>query len=238
MIIGLTGAAGSGKDTVAGILVRSSKRNEIDRAFGIEADECRLQEWQRIAFADALYREVCDAFGINIEIFRVREHKETSTLALNMAQCGDRAFVEVVRAIEWNQFDWLAPHSPRQILQWWGTDYRREQDEDYWVRPVRCRVLAAQQQDRILRQEKSWAFADVRRRNEADLAYELSGSVPGALVVVERDVEAVAKHKTEAFWATCTPDYRLDNRHDLDQTRSNLSAILDAHIAAQKRLIG
>ncbi len=56
MIIGLTGAAGSGKDTVADILIRSSKRKEIDRAFGIETDECLTRDWRRIAFADALYR--------------------------------------------------------------------------------------------------------------------------------------------------------------------------------------
>ncbi|MBU2722911.1 nucleoside/nucleotide kinase family protein [Acidithiobacillus ferridurans] len=218
MIVGFTGPAGCGKDTAADILVST-------RGFRKES------------FATNLYREVSDAFGVSVDRLSNRATKELPMVGLEATLCDDLGFVEVLQHVD-PEFDWHKPYSPRQILQWWGTDYRREQDEDYWVRPVRCRVLAAQQQDRILRQEKSWAFADVRRRNEADLAYELSGSVPGALVVVERDVEAVAKHKTEAFWATCTPDYRLDNRHDLDQTRSNLSAILDAHIAAQKRLIG
>ncbi|MBU2840232.1 hypothetical protein HF670_11810 [Acidithiobacillus thiooxidans] len=71
-------------------------------------------------------------------------------------------------------------------------------------------------------------ISDVRFQNEADLVCELSCDVSGALVVVERNTEAVAKHQSEAFWATCTPDFRLDNRQGLDRLRENVVNILDA----------
>ena len=52
------------------------------------------------------------------------------------------------------------PYSPRQILQWWGTEYRK----------VRDRILScATKQD--------WVVTDVRFQNEAGLVQELGGQI-------------------------------------------------------------
>ena len=58
---------------------------------------------------------------------------------------------------------------PRPLLQWWGTDYRRAKDPDYWVRLLR-KTLDVQGPDVAL-------IADVRFPNEADAIHEWGGYV-------------------------------------------------------------
>lgn len=77
MIIGLTGAAGSGKDTVAGVL-------SLEHGF------------RQIAFADALYAEVSTAFNVSVDFLKIRETKEAPTSKLALRRCVDPAFVRVV----------------------------------------------------------------------------------------------------------------------------------------------
>lgn len=205
MIIGLTGAAGSGKDTIADILFRSGQRAEIDRAFISETDKSLIRDWRRIAFADALYQEASEAFEVDVEDLRCRARKETPTSSLSMTGCTDRVFVEVVRAIEWNHFDWFAPYSPRQILQWWGTDYRRAQREDYWLSKVRDRIASVP--------DNHWVVTDIRFQNEANLVRELGG----CLVVVHRPaIYPVTEHVSEAFWRTCKADWQIENNGTLN----------------------
>ena len=66
-------------------------------------------------FSDALYREVAAAF-------RIPEHR---------LRCRDYPFRDVLRAMD---ISLLQPLSPRQVLEWWGTNYRRAVDWEYWRR--------------------------------------------------------------------------------------------------------
>lgn len=120
MIIGLTGAAGSGKDTVAGVLV-------LEHGF------------QQIAFADTLYEEVSTAFNVPVEFLKNREAKEKQTFRLSMGHCMDGDFARVVREIRHGGNRPIGhssiPYSPRQILQWWG----------YRLPPVAMRVVLDRQ---------------------------------------------------------------------------------------------
>lgn len=56
---------------------------------------------------------------------------------------------------------------PRTLLQWWGTDYRRAQDVDYWVRQLMERI-ALDQPDVAL-------ITDVRFANEVDAIHNAGG---------------------------------------------------------------
>ncbi len=211
MIIGLSGPAGCGKDTVAEILVsRYAFRNT--------------------SFAETLYREVADAFGITVEVLAVRATKELPMAGLEPVFCLDLDFTEVIQRVD-KHFDWHKAYSPRQIMQWWGTEYRRAQDSDYWIRQVHDRIIAGQRHDRLLRQEKSWVIMDVRFQNEADIVHDLSG----ILVVVERKTRPVSKHQSESFWAACTPDFRLDNSLDMDHLHKNLADMMDAFTKGDHR---
>ena len=111
-LIGLVGRAGAGKDTVASILAETE---------GVTP----------IAFADALREEVKNAFGVGIECMLQRDEKEQPTQALAISRCADRRFINRMLAIAENPY---TPRSPREILQLWGTEYRRECDSfTYWI---------------------------------------------------------------------------------------------------------
>ncbi|MBU2793111.1 AAA family ATPase [Acidithiobacillus thiooxidans] len=187
MIIGLTGAAGCGKDTVAEIL---------SREYG----------FQIIAFSDALYEEVSTAFHVPVAFLKNRETKEKRSFRLSMGRCVDSDFVRVVRDIrrsEHRPTGFSIPYSPRQILQWWGTDYRRAQCATYWIDKVRVRLDV----------DLHWAITGVRFQDEADLVRELGGQMG---LVLRPGIEPVEKHVSEAFWRMCNPDMVFRNEGTLE----------------------
>lgn len=147
-LIALCGAAGAGKDTVADMLPA-----------------------RKLAFADALYREVAEAWGVEQHVLRCRETKETVSRALTVNACSDDDFVvfclnqHCLGAATWFVEQ---PRSPRQVLQWWG-DYRRAQDPDYFVNSL----LWAIQNDG----KTHHVITDVRFPNEAALVRQLGGQL-------------------------------------------------------------
>jgi hypothetical protein len=106
-----------GKDTIADYLVEH-------------------HNFTKFSFSDALYEEVAAAFGIDKAVLYVRETKEQPMTALQYAYCKDKVFRNVLfhaarAAGHYYAMDgW---YSPRQILQWWGTEYRRKQNPGYWI---------------------------------------------------------------------------------------------------------
>lgn len=117
IVLGLAGQAGAGKDTVADYLVKT---------FG----------FVKFAFSDALYAEVQQAFGLpDQNLLRNRDTKEISNGALRLDACKDDAFVVVAcRALDIPVEDAGAiVLSPRQLLELWGTEYRRAQNPHYWL---------------------------------------------------------------------------------------------------------
>lgn len=137
-LIGLTGAAGCGKDTTADLLVAS-------RGF------------VKMAFADALRAEVCAAFDVPMSYLTDRETKEHPISALAICRCADGGFRRAMAG----QLS-AAPRSPRQIMQWWGTEYRRAQDVAYWT----CR--AGQRIDELRLGGHPVVVTDVRFPDEAE----------------------------------------------------------------------
>lgn len=147
-LIALCGAAGAGKDTVADMLPA-----------------------RKLAFADTLYREVAEAFGVTVEWLKDRSRKDVPQRELAQFRAFDHDFGDYLEgAIEgwWSDSE---PRSPRQILQWWG-DYRRAQDPDYFVRQTRVaagRLLFEAQEPVII--------TDVRFPNEAAMVRQLGGQI-------------------------------------------------------------
>lgn len=109
-VLALAGKKGSGKDTLADLL---------------------KPRFQRASFADPLYLEVQKAFGLpDQELLRNRETKEIPTPQMSLCKCQDIDFIEVCKALG---FEDTGPQSPRKILQIWGTEYRQVKNgPNYW----------------------------------------------------------------------------------------------------------
>ena len=209
-IIGLTGPAGSGKDTVADLLVT----------------HCGFY---KMAFADALRAEVCDAFGVEPLHLTQRNTKEHATAALALSKCNDQAFVDcvwrVVHQDDHKHCDVNAPRSPRQLMQWWGTDYRRRQRPDYWVAQAAQRLhglLQSHHTQRIV-------ITDLRFNNEADMITRYGGMVwqvtrPGHEV-------APGAHISEVSGQAFAPKAVLHNAHDIKHLQQLVLAEFWAHDA-------
>lgn len=161
-IIGLTGFAGAGKDTVADLLVAH---------FG----------FRKLAFADALRAEVSEAFGIEIAHLVHPSTKNMPIAALAMRKA-PRDFLAAVALTVGNDGRtpagllsdaWLdQPRSPRTICQWWGTEYRRSVEPRYWTRIVLERITEATRNG-----SSRFVITDVRFPNEADVVHSAGGVV-------------------------------------------------------------
>lgn len=198
-VIGLIGLKGAGKDTCAQYLVEQ-------RGF------------KRAAFADKLYKEVAEAFNVSIEFLGNRDTKETPLKELTIANCNDTQFGAIIQelknkelaiqaaelkaAIErgdpvleyipqefFRETDWL---SPRQVMQFWGTDYKRKFVQDsYWLDVVR---------DEIFQFPRDYVITDVRFNNEANFIEELEGQVievDGEQYVIDSQLIRIRREKLE-----------------------------------------
>lgn len=146
-LIALCGAAGAGKDTVADMLPA-----------------------RKLAFADTLYAEVAEAFGVTAEWLKDRKRKGGPQPELRVGYSKDKGFVAHFMGgstIDPPLWVW---RSPRQILQWWG-DYRRSQNPDYFVARARQTIC-----EHMMRDE-SVVLTDVRFPNEAAMVRQLGGQI-------------------------------------------------------------
>lgn len=144
-LVALCGAAGAGKDTVADMLPA-----------------------RKLAFADTLYSEVAQAFGVTVEELRCREGKELEVPTFAWWRSDDEGFRDFMAPKK----HYGCPLSPRQILQWWG-DYRRAQDPDYFVNALLDRIEEFERVDIPSR----WVITDVRFPNEAAMVRQLGGQI-------------------------------------------------------------
>lgn len=189
-LIALCGAAGSGKDTVADMLPA-----------------------RKLAFADALYREVAEAWGVEQHVLRCRDTKETPTGILALFRCADDSFVAESHLAD----HWGVARSPRQILQWWG-DYRRAQDPDYFVQQTAADVAFARNEGC-----SPVVITDVRFPNEAALVRQLGGQL---WQIRRPGYEAGGTgHASDTDGCEFRPDVVLENFGSLDDLRRT---VLDA----------
>jgi hypothetical protein len=164
-LIGLHGRAGAGKDTFADFLV--AERGFVKRGF-----------------ADPLYEEVSSAFGVTVEWLKNRDRKELPQPELALWHCIDPDFYSLA-ALPLD-CDYDAPRSPRQILQLWGTEYRRYGNENYWLDKM-GEFVEGQKVSQVV-------IPDVRFDNEAGWVIARRGLV----VEIQRpDLPAVNAHASE-----------------------------------------
>ena len=198
-IYGLTGFAGVGKDTVADLLVT----------------HCGFR---KLAFADELRGEVAQAFQIDLVYLThpSTKNKPMGALAMRNAPIEFRnavlaAFVDarMVNQLDIAWFD--APRSPRQIMQWWGTEYRRAKEPRYWTRKLLERVVYHQRDG-----ESRFVVTDCRFANEVDTVLAMGGQIwqitrPG----IDASTTAEGQHISATDGAAFKPEAVIANAHDI-----------------------
>lgn len=107
--------------------------------------------YDRIAFADALREEVLAAV-------QKREIPEAANWEIRLALDSVKPSMVYSKPTDDNM---------RKILQWWGTEYRRAQDQDYWIKRLIERMDIT----------KDWVISDVRFPNEAEFVRNCGGEV-------------------------------------------------------------
>lgn len=150
-VIGVLGAKRAGKDTFAAALMGQHK-NIV-----------------RLGFADALYKEVSECFDLPVSFFRDDARKDKPQVELDLRFSRSTRFADLCAELlnsrpEIREKFGLSVNalSPRVILQWYGTDFRRHLFDDlYWINIVRDAIIASP--------EKNFIITDVRFLNEANL---------------------------------------------------------------------
>lgn len=101
------------------------------------------------------------------------------------------------------------PTSPavRRLLQWYGSEYRRQQNPNYWV----------QQVEPVLNHGLDIAIPDIRFRNEMEMVHWHGGQV----WLIQRDPgtqDRHVRHHSEEFAVSNAPwDQILENNGDLQE---------------------
>lgn len=210
-IIGLTGPKGSGKDTVASLLRTHAG-------------------FYPLAYADALREEVCDAWRFE-PLYLIRpETKEHPLSALALRKCLNDGFVArmvLEHSERGAKLDLDAPRSPRQILQWWGTEYRRRQRVTYWTEKVREHIA----QLHLLDGRTRFVIADARFENEAHMIRAMGGVV---WQITRDGIERVeGQHASATDGSRLAPSVVIDNSDTLHSLRE---AVLGEWLALETQI--
>jgi hypothetical protein len=182
-----------------------------------------------MAGKDSTADVLCSKFGF-IRRSMAAALREECFLALNERKTPPGVADDIIHIIE--QEDWHpsaihqkpTPPSIRRLLQFWGTELRREQDPDYWIK----RML-----DYLNRHTgESVVIPDIRFANEAALVREFGGVVwivRRAQADATRDSAAHA-HISERFCDEYASwDAQIANNGTLADLERTVCALMKCH---------
>lgn len=208
MLIGLTGHKGSGKDSAA----------------------LQMKGFYRFAFGDAMKHEVAEAFGIDVKVLYDRELKENPHIPL--IRCKDPDFYDTAMnslkpSVEegpgWKfkriGIDLLLHLSPRKIMQLWGTEYRRAQDNLYWIRKLH--------ENRVYHEErgKFEAITDVREHHEASYV-KRQGGILIRVLRPNNPYDTGDTHGSEVNVNKLAVDFEIINDGTLEDLGAKIEAVI------------
>lgn len=189
MVIGLIGYAGSGKDTAADAI-----------AFGYNPGGA---PYRKIGFADELKAECTTRLRRTILTVAHRLDSHYTRMQDN----------EVIALLLQLKPDWF-----RALLQEYGTEVRRADDEDYWVRMVSTRLRLTPIR------ERNFVISDVRFPNEVRMVRFFEGKI--VRISNPRIEGPQHDHSSEIGIADIVEDYVLHNDCALHEFQSRAITLL------------
>lgn len=224
-IIGLTGKAGSGKDTVAQIALEWCEEK------GINAE--------RVAFADPLKLSAARALGASKTVTQ-----EQAVQFCNELKEGGRIKVELPTG----PLDPIREYeiSGREYLQWYGTEAHRDVfGTEFWVNAT---MEPLDERFRELRAPDVVFITDCRFPNEAAAVNDRSGEVwevvrpaleeaqrgvgqPGNQIKLDPKEE---QHSSEAGLPEGAIEFQINNSGSLDDLRSLVRSVCESNLEGAK----
>lgn len=208
-IIGLTGKAGSGKDTVAQIAL------EWCAAHGISAE--------RVAFADPLKLSAARALGMV-----KTATQEQAVQFCNELKSGGRIKIELPT----EPLDPIREYeiTGREYLQWYGTEAHRDVfDREFWVNatfgPLDARFRELRAPDVVF-------VTDCRFENEAAAVHDRAGEVWE--IVRPGQSEISEAHASEDGLPEAAIDSGIRNNGTLDDLRDKVCLICEQKLEGTK----
>ncbi len=200
MIVGFAGKAASGKTTAAKFLLEQDALNiEVVPMATVLREEVEqfLQRADAEEYVPLVYGDQQD----KVTVFYIEENKAFASceswsgfLAAH-ADIQDRAGMSAVTV--------------RRILQWWGTEYRRAQDPDYWTKAWERKLATLDLQSTHV------LVDDVRFINELNVIKKHGGFF---VRVVRPGFDGANNHSSENS---------LDSYHDWDLVLDNSGSLAE-----------
>lgn len=213
----ITGYAGHGKDSIGDHLVE-------------------FYGYERLSFSDGIRDEIACTYTrapepVTPDWQNAREIKNIDQDRLALIYCDDQAFINVaLTAFEKEDqtfFDdanvpqneqTLAhrlkmPRSPRRIQQIWGTEYRRTQDDEYWLKKAESETDFSHPQ----------VLTSVRHENELDF-----GSRVGAkrVHVIRPQYQEACDHVTERLLPITEDTIIIMNDGKISDLKEKIDSIM------------
>lgn len=199
-VYGFSGKKGSGKDTLAKMVLENNPKFKI------------------LHFADRL-KEICSVvFNINSDYFHVPEMKE---VPFEKPIFIDDYIFSLRRetGLELEKRGLIA-NNPRELLQFVGTDYVRSVCDSYWVDYI---INIIKRTPKI---NKKYIVADVRFKNEADAIKAINGNI---LMVRREGLDSADSHKSETEMSQINPDFLVFFKNGNFDLHKRLAGVISSN---------
>jgi hypothetical protein len=195
--IGLAGKSGSGKNVIADMI-------------------CSKYGYQQIAVADGIRQEVAQFIRASMEGWAWNPPNSVGWVGclLPVIEELPGSFEVVLEAFEKAVYAKPTPPEIRVMLQWWGTEYRRSKDPDYWIKQLSNR----------LDNDFEIVISDVRLPDEMKTIRAHGGEV----WLIERDGIShvgIAGHLTEHALEDVEFDRVIQNNGTLDDLENCIETL-------------